>query len=301
MILLLTDSHGHPCLPRLQADLLELGAESLLYPADRFPSQQLLSIHGGRAWLAEPAIDFEEVRAAYIHRFMPGAPDANLDPALTALSITTSRAALQDALEHTPCINNLQSASDSASRLRQLRLAEELGFRVPETVVTNDPATARDFLQTYGNAVVRFVVPATAAQEPGPGPHRAQLLTAEHLDANPRDFRSIPRLLQRHVPKTNDVRCLYCAGTLFAAALHEPEQRSPDWRRSYARPWRPIELDKAMQSKIHALMEAAGLSLATLDFADDHFLDLNPYGEWFWMQTSLNMPITRTLAKALLN
>ena len=301
MILLLTDSTGHPLLHPLAQ---HLGQQARVYATDQFPQTHHLSVHGSDAWI-DGQLDFEQVQSIYVHRFAPGAPAPELDPALVALSVATSRAALSDAIEGIFTVNDLQAAALAGSRLRQARFAQQAGLTVPETLVSNSAEVARDFLQTYGGrAVVRWLVPSLPPQEPGPGPHRAQLLTPDHLRSESRDFKSIPRLIQRYLEKRRDIRVVYLDGTLFAAALHNPESPSPDWRRDATRPWQACDLPLTVQHGIHELMQSLGLTLATLDLADDghhlYFLDLNPFGEWFWMERALQMPLTRTLAEVLL-
>ncbi|GMU58174.1 MAG: hypothetical protein AMXMBFR33_73200 [Candidatus Xenobia bacterium] len=311
MVLLLTDSLEHPVLRQVGRELEGLGAGYQVCRSDEFPRFQKLSVHCGQrtdAWIegAGATIDFEQLRSIWVHRFVPGAPAPDLDPSLVALSVTTCRAALADALEALPevlCLNSISAASLAASRLRQVQLACQAGLAVPETLISNSAEVADQFLASYGDAVVRWVLPSLPSQPPGPGPHRAQLLTREHLSVESHDFQSVPRLIQRLIPKQRDLRCLYLAGQIFCASLSDPTAGAPDWRRTSARPWVASQVDHETTEAIGRLMEGLGLQLATVDLADDgqqlYFLDVNPFGEWFWMEQQAHLPISGTLARVL--
>ncbi len=284
------------------------GAAVSVYCSDLFPSHQSLSVHCGAertdAWIetANEAIDFDQLGSIFVHRFAPGAPNPELDPTLVALSVATSRSALSNAIEALPirCVNPIWSASLAQSRLLQAQTARCVGLPVPESVVTNSLKTAREFVAHYGAGVVRWLIPALPSAEPGPGVHRAQCLTEEHLQADSVDFRFVPRLIQRYVPKRRDIRCVFVDGQVFAVSLEDSDARGVDWRRGATRPWQACSLNTAQNDGIQSLMKSLELTFATLDFADDFFLDLNPYGEWFWMERSLGLPIASALADCLL-
>ena len=63
-----------------------------------------------------------------------------------------------EALELAPrCrwVNPPASASAFENKIKQLNLAEKVGFRVPKTIVTNDPVQVRDFARQCGPIVAK--------------------------------------------------------------------------------------------------------------------------------------------------
>lgn len=56
-------------------------------------------------------------------------------------------------------INDYASAVNAENKLVQLRIARELGIGFPETLVSNDPAKVRQFLQRHGRIIYKHFSP----------------------------------------------------------------------------------------------------------------------------------------------
>lgn len=99
----------------------------------------------------------------------------------------------------------------------QLRVAKEVGLRIPRTVVSNDPvAIARAHAQ-FGRTIVK---PARSGHFWRGGEEYAvftSVLTAEHLDAL-EDAKWTPSIYQELVPKDVDVRVTWVGGAGFRSS-----------------------------------------------------------------------------------
>jgi hypothetical protein len=118
-----------------------------------------------------------------------------------------------------------------------------------------------------------------------------------------------PWLLQTYVPAEYDVTVVAIRDALFAFALSRKEfpQGVVDWRRARslmpAQAWVPHELPDAVASAIRRFMADMSLHYGRLDFlltGDTYsFLEVNPNGEWGWLDESGEIGILNALASEL--
>ena len=81
-----------------------------------------------------------------------------------------------------------------------------------------------------------------------------------------------------------------------------------DWRRDGLRMlqgWRPYQLPNQVEEKILCLMDYFSLNYGAIDIIltpdDRHvFLELNPSGEFFWLERTPGLPISEAIADVLL-
>jgi hypothetical protein len=99
-----------------------------------------------------------------------------------------------------------------------------------------------------------------------------------------------PWLLQQEVPASHDVTVVYVMGKCFAFGLDRRTFSGVDWRIYINREqlaWSPWTLSEPERSSIQAFMREARMDFGRLDFlacgGELHFLELNPNGQWAWL------------------
>ena len=114
---------------------------------------------------------------------------------------------------------------------------------------------------------------------------------------------------QQRVPKVRDVRATVVGKRVFAANILVDDDTPGgllDWRADYnALLYEPVSLPDSVESSLLAMTERLGLSFAAADFvvtADDqhYFIDLNPSGQWGWIQEATGLPIAAAIAAHLM-
>jgi glutathione synthase/RimK-type ligase-like ATP-grasp enzyme len=86
------------------------------------------------------------------------------------------------------------------------------------------------------------------------------------------------------------------------------ERAAHDWRRDglgMLQHWRPYQLPFEVEEKILRLMDYFSLNYGAIDFIltpdNRHvFLELNPSGEFFWLERAPGLPISGAIADLLL-
>ncbi len=186
----------------------------------------------------------------------------------------------------------------------QLCAAVACGLRVPRTVVTNEPETARAFVADVGRAVYKPFGGSGVDDDDG---FRQVFCTVVDLEqcGNPNISRTM-HLFQQWVPKDYEVRLTVVDGQFFAARIDGgSEAAQVDWRSDYgALTYQAVETPDVIRSQVSALLDKLGLRFGALDFvvAPDGewiFIECNPNGQWAWIEDETGMPIASALADAL--
>ncbi|MCY0923297.1 MULTISPECIES: ATP-grasp ribosomal peptide maturase [Streptomyces] len=181
----------------------------------------------------------------------------------------------------------------------QLALAQQLGFIIPPTVVTNDPDEARKFIRAQGDAIFKTLRWTPYAREGVPVTGWADPVTADEIDDS---IRITPHLFQARVDKVADLRVLIVGRHTFAVRI---ESDLLDWRKDYSALTYSVEhLPHRVHQGLHAYLHHLGLVSGSFDLAVDRagdywWLELNPNGQWGWLETETGLPMSAAFADLL--
>lgn len=148
----------------------------------------------------------------------------------------------------------------------QLRAAVTCGLRVPRTVLTNDPDTARAFVADVGRAVYKPFGGSGIDDDDG---FRQVFCTVIDLEqCNDPNISRTMHLFQQWVPKDYEVRLTVVDGKFFAARIDGgSEAAQVDWRSDYgALAYRTVGIPDVVQTRVNALLDKLGLRFGALDF-----------------------------------
>jgi glutathione synthase/RimK-type ligase-like ATP-grasp enzyme len=191
----------------------------------------------------------------------------------------------------------------------QLKIAGEVGLDVPRTLITNEPEAVRRFARECPHGMIMKTLSSFAIYEQGE--QKVVFTTAvrtEHLE-HLADLRHCPAIFQEQVPKTLELRTTIVGDRLFTASIDS--QRSArtrvDWRRDglgLIDAWAPYRLPVEVEGRMLELMRRLGLNYGAADLilAPDGrhvFLEVNPVGEFFWLEKHTGLPISSAIAELL--
>lgn len=198
----------------------------------------------------------------------------------------------------------IRAAEDKS---RQLRHAAAAGLLVPDTLWTNDLEEARAFVERWhGKAVAKSVASAWWVEADRGRFVFASLVHGEDLPSVGR-LASAPVCFQQPIVPKRDIRVTVVGDAVLSAicdaAFERPEPL--DWRRAPERGWSPYVLAAGVADACRELVSGLGLRFGGIDLVLDEsgahwFLELNPNGEWGWLQRA-GLPIAEALADALLS
>jgi glutathione synthase/RimK-type ligase-like ATP-grasp enzyme len=256
----------------------------------------------------------QEVRSTWHrHPLPPAAPGPITDPRVRQLVEIEAGQVLLDlwaALE-VPCVPAAPSVYlDGQLKLRQLALAGRLGFTTPPTLVTSDPRAFRDFYRRTGGRCITKAIVQTAYLQSGLGPEwsrHTELVTPEDLVAS-QSVALAPVLVQGYVEKSLEVRVTVVGDQSFAAEIQSQasahtvvDSRKLDHVRT---PYLVHALPDEVAARCVALTHRLGLCYSTIDLVrrpdgEYVFLEINPVGEYHWVEVRTGLPITAAICELL--
>jgi glutathione synthase/RimK-type ligase-like ATP-grasp enzyme len=117
-------------------------------------------------------------------------------------------------------------------------------------------------------------------------------------------------IFQAYVPKRLELRITVVGRQVFAAEIHSQLSRRTehDWRHYNIdqTPYRPHRLPDAVQAQCIRLVEHFGLCYGAIDLVltpDDRyvFLEINPTGQWRWIEVMTGLPISDAVCDMLMS
>lgn len=193
----------------------------------------------------------------------------------------------------------------AATKPWQLTVAAACGLSVPRTRIVNRAEAAREFVAaTSGEVVSKLFVNGLVEQGRSQVGH-THLLSAADL-ADLRGIDTTAHQLQRFVNKRCDVRVVVVDERIFPVAIYPTSEAARiDFRSDYrALRHEETELPSAVETGLRALMTELGLVFGCVDFVidqagDHHFLEVNPTGQFGWLEGTVGVPITDALVDLL--
>lgn len=301
------DPHALDVLQRLE----QRGADAVLFDTGRLPRETRLTIaHDAAGWGANARfdgrdLDFSTVRSVWWRRPQPFQMDpsvGNTEDRHFVYGETHAAVSALWSLLDARWVNDPDRDEAASRKGWQLRLAREAGLRIPETLMTNDPETARAFVAARaGQPVIYKAFSATESTW-----RETRVLRPEEEDLLD-SVQFAPVIFQQYIKAKFDIRVTVVGDQVFAAAIHSQTT-------SYVHDFR-IDMENArieafeMPADVTAgllrLMARLGLVYGAADFrltpdGDMVFLEVNPAGQWLFVEQATQQPIAAALADKLM-
>jgi hypothetical protein len=201
-------------------------------------------------------------------------------------------------------INDPFREGEADKKLVQLHTAIACGLKVPETLVTNCAADAEAFVSGLLK-VNRKVVYKQIASEPMQVNHLTQDV---HETDVPNIIRlmCVPGVFQEKILGGYDVRVALIGTTKFAMAQQARACDTSDVRKEKdVNSWE-VGVPDSINDSIQRLQSRLGLRFGLYDFKVDkreqwHFLEVNPSGQWLFMEMNAGIPLSEAFAHYLLD
>jgi len=319
-ILIITHSDDNDSVTRVAEAIARTGGHTIRFDTDRYPTEVRLTAYydtSGDERLTltneEGKFDLREVTAVWHRRISFGAHlPAGLDKQLRHASLGETSAAAHGMLASLKAfrMDHIQHIRRAENKQLQLQVARELGLDIPRTLTTNDPTAVRAFAKSCENGIVTKMLSSFAIYEEG------KELVVFTNRVKPEDLADLsglsicPATFQELVPKSLEIRVTVVGQRVMSASVDSQvsERAAHDWRRdgvSMLQDWRPYQLPVEIEEKILRLMDYFSLNYGALDIiltpdGKHVFIELNPCGEFFWLERTPGLPISGAIAALLL-
>jgi glutathione synthase/RimK-type ligase-like ATP-grasp enzyme len=301
--------------------IAQKGGHTIRFDTDRYPTDVRLSAYYGRPGderltltNEEGEFDLREVTAIWHRRFNFGANlPAALDNQLRRASLGEASAAAHGMLGSLKAfrVDHLHHIRHAENKQLQLQVAREVGLNTPRTLTTNDPSAARAFAKSCEDGLVTKMLSSFAVYEEG------KELVVFTNPVKPEDLADLsglslcPATFQELLPKSLEIRVTVVGQRVMSAAVDSQvsARAAHYWRRDGVRMlhnWKPYQLPLEVEQKLLRLMEYFSLNYGAIDViltpdGRHVFLELNPCGEFFWLERAPGLPISEAIAELLLS
>ena len=268
-------------------------------------------------WHSEDrAVSFDAVKRVWFRRHRLPALPTDTVSAHAEYCLRESqwfvRGLLWNLAEQVPAANwmslpaNIQRAE---SKMLQLHVAETVGLACPETLISNNPDEIRLFYARQEGRVVAKPL-RLGFFDYGNVQTAAYTTAVSTADLASDDALAVaPVIYQRHLEKRWDVRVTIVGDSIYAAAIHSQDAVSArvDWRRSDVELEHEVHvLPDEIATACQRLMKALNLHFGAIDLVlapndQYYFLEINPNGQWLWLEDKLRFPISNKIVEWLCN
>ncbi len=200
-------------------------------------------------------------------------------------------------------VSSYESIVHAESKPYQMELAAKIGFTLPDTLITGDPARAERFVKEHGSCVVK----SQAARFPA---GRTMMTTVVSVDSNI-SYSGLdidPMIFQELINPAYELRVTVVGNKVFTAKIKAADQGPfRDWRYGHIDDTFSAEaatIDNNLQRQCVELTQKLGLHYGAIDLIVDKagvtwFLEINPNGQWAFIEEATGLPIGKALAGLL--
>lgn len=287
--------------------LNQRGVPVMRYDAAEFPQALILTAThtaNGPGWRGildngDRSVRLEEVRAVYYRR--PGRPTIaeGVPEPYAVWAQNQADAALLNVVSALPVrwINNPHDDRLASHKPQQLVRAVKAGFRVPRSIITNDPDAARAFAREVAGPLICKPVLGGRIDT---GAERRLMVATHALDPTDMDdsLRLTAHYIQETVPKLFEVRLTVVGNAAFACTITATTGAAQtDWRTDPdGIKLGTTPVPAAVATAARHYMASYGLAFGAFDFGvtpdgEWVYFECNPAGTWAWVESRTGLPI----------
>ncbi len=302
----------------IASKLNERGIPFVRFNTEDFPLKVAASIYFERGE-EKQVLDFEngrgivgsEVSGVWYRRPAQFKFPDEFTPAIRVFAEQESKATIAGLWEILNCIwiNHPERNRTAELKIKQLKIASAVGLDIPRTLITNNPEDAEKFFrktQTKGVIIKRLGGGIMLDGNQGSAIYTS-LITGEQMRSVGK-LKFTPALLQEYVDKDVELRITVVGDKAFPVEIHS--QRSDkarvDWRRDTLNLAHRIHsLPEEVERKIIIFVKELGLNFGAIDMVLTPkgryvFLEINPNGQWGWIEDLTGMPISEEIINLLM-
>lgn len=259
----------------------------------------------------ELIIDLLSFNSVYFRRpEIPEILDNNLtteEKQFMSLEVRQTLEGLYKILKNAYWVSDVDAIRKAENKIYQQLIAKEIGFLLPSSIITNQPEQFRRFVnENKDDCIIKPIFSGQIGW-----PDMQKVVYTSRLDCMPlsSQIEACPTYIQNRLKKKFDIRVTVVGTKIFAVRIHSQSNTETltDWRvGENLLEHEIITLPEALKTQCQILLHTLNLNFGAIDFVETEendfvFLEINPNGQWAWIQTQTGMEISDTIAKLLTN
>ena len=205
-------------------------------------------------------------------------------------------------------LNNVYSIREAENKIYQLEIAKNIGFTIPNAIISNDEKAVNFMREVHNNDLI--IKPIKSGNMEYKNVKKAIFTTKireEQFDDIDR-ITSFPIFMESNIHKKLDLRCTVVGNDVFAAEIHSQisEDSKIDWRKGKKiLNHKEHNLPENIKKMCIELTQKLNLNYSAIDMVLDEnnnyiFLEINPNGQWAWIENRLQFPISKRIVDLLM-
>lgn len=197
-------------------------------------------------------------------------------------------------------IYNKPEAELAAQKPIQLYYAKEVGLRIPNTIMSNDPEEIELFWKNNNSSCIfkAYTSPSWQIAE-------TRILTKDMLSELSL-LKYAPIIVQEYIPKLADIRVSIFIDDVFAGESRTHNSVEVDWRLDLKLKWEHHELPNEVKEKLILLLKKLNLHSGAIDLiltpnGDYIFIEVNPSGQFLFLEIDTRQKLSRSCAAMLVS
>jgi len=258
-------------------------------------------------------INFKDIKSVYYRRpKLPATISVNLsngEECFVQGEISATLEGIYKLLEDKFWVSSVFAIRNAENKIYQLKLAKELDIAIPSSLITTLKEQAQSFFNYHDmQCIVKPIKTGFIDDMEEPKVIFTNQIKKQHkrlLNA----VQTCPTFFQNKIDKTADIRVTVVGKKFFVAKINSQEFETTkiDWRdeNSVNLRYEKLQLPSDIKSKCIELMSILNLEFAAIDFVLDNnkqyiFLEVNPNGQWAWIEKRLSYNISGALIDHLI-
>lgn len=290
------------------------------FNTEDFQSKYILGYnneYSNNSWYLRNKINSKEINSSNISGIWyrrPKFPEVKLDNISTKIKNSLSLEA-KYTYEHilgsidTNWMSYPTNIRKAENKILQSIVAKNIGFNVPSSIITNNPDEVINFKENFSEICLKPLRKGRYSDQENMYLIYNRILSQDDL-AKIDNISNFPVLIQEYIPKKYELRVIVVNETVFTVVVYSQEKSrtSEDWRVDNCQnvKYEIINIPKEIETKCLKIVRHFGLNFSSMDIivSEDgkyYFLDLNPNGQWGWLDEKLNLGISQKILEFLSN
>lgn len=202
----------------------------------------------------------------------------------------------------------------SHRKLLQLKVANQVGFTTPETLISNESSTVLKFAENLNWDIAIKSLGAISVTSQYKNDNHLQYglftrrINKEELTAVQDKILYMPTIYQQYIKKKFELRITCVDKEIFSCRIDsQKDTLTKEDMRFSVRNIRHDSFDcKPIHNKLLSYLDYFGLNFGCFDIAVDEndnyiFFECNPNGQWLWVEDMSGLKISKAIATLLIN
>lgn len=214
-----------------------------------------------------------------------------------------------------PSIGSIANDRSASSKMLQMKIAQEVGLKVPASCFSNRKNDILKFAKSYLEIIIKSIDSGNIWDEEKLEEYvfyAKKVLSKDLVSVPEESFSQTVSFVQNYIEKDYELRITIVGQYVFCCKIDSQKLDTNtgkiDWRQGYEHGLKHeiIPLDNIIAEKCKKYLQKMGLNFGCFDFVvtpqnEYVFLECNPNGQWLWVELETKAKIAEAIANFLIN